>query len=101
MQVENTVRMAKIFGAKYELNTELAQQVLKPLEQWNQYEIKLVGSKVEVRLNGQLVTTSNDLDKLKRGYIGFQAENGLHEYRNIRIKVLGDQGNESPPHEKK
>ena len=93
--------MAKIFGAKYELNTELAQQVLKPLEQWNQYEIKLVGSKVEVRLNGQLVTTSNDLDKLKRGYIGFQAEHGLHEYRNIRIKVLGDQGNESPPQEKK
>ena len=90
VQIENTVRMAKIFGAKHKLDVDLTQQVLKPLNDWNMYEIKIVGPKAEVRLNGKLVSTSNDLDRLKKGYIGFQGENGAHEYRNIRIKVLGD-----------
>jgi len=90
VQIENTVRMAKIFGAKHKLDVDLTQQVLKPLNDWNMYEIKIVGPKAEVRLNGKLVSTSNDLDRLKTGYIGFQGENGAHEYRNIRIKVLGD-----------
>jgi hypothetical protein len=88
VQVENTVRMAKIFGAEYELNVELAQKVLKPVEQWNEYDIKLVGSKIEVRLNGELVTTSDGMDKLTLGYIGLQGESGFHEYRNLRIKDL-------------
>jgi len=90
VQIENTVRMAKIFGAKHNLDVDLTQQVLKPLNDWNTYEIKIVGPKAEVRLNGKLVSTSNDLGRLKKGYIGFQGENGAHEYRNIRIQVLGD-----------
>ncbi len=88
VQSENSQRMAKIFGAKYELNVELAQKVLKPVGEWNEYEIKLVGPKIEVQLNGELVTTSDSLDKLTRGYIGLQGEGGLHEYRNLRIKEL-------------
>ncbi len=51
VQIENTVRMAKIFGAEHELNVELAQKALKPMGEWNKYEIKLIGSKIEVRLN--------------------------------------------------
>jgi hypothetical protein len=85
VQSENSPRMARLFGAKYDLNTELAQKVLKPVGDWNAYEIKLVGPKVEVRLNGELVTTSDSLTKLTRGYLG----SGFHEYRNIRIKDLG------------
>jgi hypothetical protein len=89
VQVENTVRMAKIFGAEHRLDIEKAQKALKPVGEWNAYDIKLVGSDVEVRLNGELVTTSDAMDKLTRGYLGFQGENGFHEYRNIRIKNLG------------
>lgn len=89
VQVENTVRMAKLFGAAHDLNVELVQKVLKPVGEWNEYDIKIVGSTLEVRLNGKLVTTSRSVDALKRGYLGLQAENGAHEYRNIRIKVLG------------
>lgn len=88
VQSENSPRMAKIFGAKHKLNVELAQEVLKPVGQWNEYEIKVVGPHIEVRLNGQLVTTSDDLTKFTRGYIGLQGEGGLHEYRNIRIQDL-------------
>ena len=88
VQSENSKRMAKIFGAKHKLNVELTQKVLKPVGQWNEYEIKLVGSKIEVRLNGELVTTSDSLSRLSKGYIGLQGEGGFHEYRNIRIKDL-------------
>ncbi len=88
VQVENTLRMGKIFGAQHELNVKLAQQALKPIGEWNEYDIKLVESRLEVRLNGKLVSTSDSTDKLTRGYLGLQAEHGFHEYRNFRIKDL-------------
>jgi hypothetical protein len=88
VQVENSPRMAMVFGVQHDLNVELVQKVLKPDGEWNEYDIKIVGSRIEVRLNGELVTTSNSADALKRGYLGLQGEDGLHEYRNIRIKVL-------------
>ena len=88
VQIENTARMAMIFGAQHDLNVELVQKVLKPDGEWNAYDIKIVGSRIEVRLNGEMVTTSDSADQLKRGYLGLQAENGAHEYRNFRIKDL-------------
>jgi hypothetical protein len=88
VQIENTARMAMIFGAPHDLNVELVQKVLKPDGEWNAYDIKIVGSRLEVRLNGELVNTSNSAGTLKRGYLGLQAENGAHEYRNLRIKDL-------------
>jgi hypothetical protein len=88
VQVENTARMAKIFGAEHDLNVGLVQKVLKPDGEWNEYDIKLVGSKIEVRLNGELVSKSNSVGNLTRGYLGLQAEYGFHEYRNFRIKDL-------------
>jgi len=89
VQIENTLRMAKLFGAAHDLNVELAQKALKPVGEWNEYDIKIAGPTLEVRLNGELVTTSRSVDALKRGYLGLQGENGAHEYRNLRIKVLG------------
>jgi hypothetical protein len=80
--------MAKIFGADHDLNVELAQKALKPTGEWNEYEIKLIGSKIEVRLNGELVSKSDKMNGLTHGYIGLQGENGAHEYRNFRIKDL-------------
>lgn len=88
VQCENSARMATIFGVKHYLNVELVQKVLKPVGEWNEYDIKIVGSSIEVRLNGELVATSNSADALKRGYLGLQGENGSHEYRNFRIKDL-------------
>lgn len=88
VQVENTRRMAMIFGAKHDLNVDLVQKVLKPVGEWNEYDIKIVGSRIEVRLNDELVTTSDSATALKRGYLGLQGEDGAHEYRKIRIKDL-------------
>ena len=88
VQIENTERMAKIFGAKYEQDVPLTQSVLKPTSEWNEYVIKLQAAILQVHLNGDLVSSSNDAGNLTRGYIGFQAEDGFHEYRNLRIKDL-------------
>jgi hypothetical protein len=88
VQVENSARMATIFGAKHDLNVELVRKVLKPVDEWNEYDIKIVGPSIEVRLNGELVAASKSADALKRGYLGLQGENGSHEYRNFRIKDL-------------
>lgn len=67
---------------------DLVQKVLKPVGEWNEYDIKIVGSRIEVRLNDELVTTSDSATALKRGYLGLQGEDGAHEYRKIRIKDL-------------
>jgi hypothetical protein len=90
VQVENSERMARLFGTVYQLDIELAQNALKPIGHWNEYEIRLVGSNIEVFLNGELVCVSGKLDRIEAGYIGLQGENGDHEYRNIGIKDLGD-----------
>lgn len=89
IQIENTARMGIIFGAKHSLNVELARKALKPDGQWNEYDISVVGPKIEVRLNGELVSSTEAATLLKKGYLGLQAEDGLHEYRNIRVKELG------------
>ena len=88
VQVENSPRMAMIFNAKNDLNLELTKKALKPDGEWNEYDITMVGPKIEVRLNGELVSTTNKADTLTRGYIGLQGEHGAHEYRNFRIKDL-------------
>ncbi len=88
VQIENTRRMATIFNAKNDLDVELTQKMLKPVGEWNEYEIKVVGPRIEVRLNGELVSTSSSADMLKRGYLGLQGEKGAHEYRNLRLKDL-------------
>ena len=88
VQCQNSPRMAMIFGATHNLNVELAQKALKAVGEWNEYEIKLVGSSIEVRLNGELVSTSASMHQMTHGYLGLQGEDGFHEYRNIRIKDL-------------
>ena len=90
VQVENSERMARLFGTEYDLDIPLTQQVLKPIGQWNHYEITVKGSEVRVVLNGKLVCTSDKLTRLGPGFVGLQGEDGAHEYRNILIKELHD-----------
>lgn len=71
---------------------------------WNAEEVKVVGSVVEVRLNGELVTTC-DLSRFKgdgdtpdgkrhpgirnkKGFLGWQGHGDRVRWRNIRIKEL-------------
>lgn len=79
---------------------------LKPAGQWNQEEIRCVGSHVTVTLNGTVIVDAN-LDKIpkpymdhqehpgltyKKGRIGLHAHGGGEDaevyFRNVRIKEL-------------
>jgi hypothetical protein len=87
VQCENSPRVAMLFGAKYKLDKDKAAKALKGVNEWHVFEIKCAGSSCEVKLNGELVCTSDDL-KRSKGYVGLQGEGGHLDFRNVRIKVI-------------
>jgi len=87
VQCENSARVAMLFGAKHTLDKEKAAKALKGVNEWNTFEVRCVGTRCEVKLNGELVCTSDDV-KLKKGYVGFQGENGHLDFRNVRIRTI-------------
>jgi hypothetical protein len=64
---------------------------VKPIGQWNDYEIVCVGHNYSVRLNGQLINTWTDrTQRSLSGYVGLQNYNDgkTVRHRNLRIKEL-------------
>ena len=64
---------------------------LKPVGQWNGYEIQVQGQNIKVFLNGTLVndfTSTEPVRDLTQGFVGVQNHGGGESiwYRNIRIK---------------
>ncbi|MBI2928902.1 MAG: DUF1080 domain-containing protein [Verrucomicrobia bacterium] len=77
-------------GSIYPFHAALEVPV-KPLGQWNTYEIVAIGHNYSVRLNGKLVNTWTDPTKRSlSGYIGLQNYNDgkTVRHRNLRIKEL-------------
>jgi 3-keto-disaccharide hydrolase len=74
---------------------------LKPVGQWNEEEVRVIGRKVTVVLNGTTILDVNIDDvkdpatlkkhpglQNKSGHIGFLGHNEPVEFRNIRIKEM-------------
>lgn len=74
-------------GAKAKRDAEAQKKAQKPAMEWQSYVITVQGPKLEVKLNGETITTAEGIADMP-GYIGIQGEGGLHEYKNIRIKEL-------------
>lgn len=55
--------------------------------EWNEWEVTCVGSKVALKVNGQLAWEIDDF-KAKKGPIGIEAEGSPIDFRNLRIKVI-------------
>ena len=72
--------------ATFTFEDELRKKVRNPAGQWNAVEIVSKGNEVWNYLNGTLLSHVSQHDFPSTGYIGFQAESGPIEYRNIRIK---------------
>jgi len=66
---------------------EALQKVQKPAGKWQSYDISVQGPRVEVKLNGTVITTAEGLADIA-GHIGIQGEGGQLEFKNIRIKEL-------------
>ncbi len=87
VQCENSARVAHLFGAKSVRDAKKAEQLLKAPKEWNSFEVSCIGTRCEVKLNNELVCTSDDL-KMAKGFIGLQGEGGELEFRNIRIRRI-------------
>ena len=55
---------------------------------WQTFEVKAVGAKIEVQLNGKPILSYDDPAPLGRGYIGLQLNKGKVEFRNVKLKPL-------------
>ncbi len=62
---------------------------IAPEKQWNRFEIRACGSRIQVTINGETVQDA-DLHEFSRGVIGFQQHHpGVTvRFRNLRIKLL-------------
>ncbi len=70
-------------------DTEKLKQAFKPTGEWQTYAILAQGGRLDVRLNGELITVAEGLADLP-GYIGPQGEGGVLEFRRIRIREVKD-----------
>lgn len=61
----------------------------KPLGQWNQYEIIVDGGDLTLKVNGVVQNMASEVKEVA-GTIGLQSEGVPIEYRNIRLRVLGE-----------
>ena len=55
--------------------------------EWQDFTIRASEATLTVELNGELVTEAEAIENLK-GYIGFQSEAGVIEYRNLVLREL-------------
>ncbi|MET9800577.1 ThuA domain-containing protein [Streptomyces sp. NPDC006368] len=96
IQIDATDAADRTTGAVYgskSANIKARDQVLRPPGQWNSYEIKVRGERLQVFLNGVKINDFTNTDparSLKDGYIGIQnhgAEDRV-SFRDIQLREL-------------
>ena len=63
-------------------------KAVKPVGEWNSYEVVVRGQSVVVTINGVKVTEITSHEYPAKGHIGFQSEGVEIHWKNIRIKEL-------------
>ncbi|MGW5213519.1 lectin [Streptomyces sp. NPDC004051] len=97
IQIDATDAADRTTGAVYGFRSaDLAARdaALNPPGEWNTYEIRVTGERLEIFLNGRKIndfTNTNPARSLKQGHIGLQNHGDGDEasFRNIRIKQSG------------
>jgi hypothetical protein len=97
LQVKDYAEQARLWGLPYKLDKKKVARVRKKLGEWETYRLVVRGTKVEVYLNDELVTTSTAARYLKQGFIGLQAEGGEQAFRNLRVRPLMMARENTPP----
>ncbi|MFJ4844761.1 MULTISPECIES: ThuA domain-containing protein [unclassified Streptomyces] len=96
IQIDATDTPDRTTGSVYTFksaNLKARDQVLRPPGQWNSYEIKVQGERLQVFLNGVKIndfTNTDPVRSLKDGYIGLQNHGADDQvsFRNVQIKEL-------------
>ena len=63
------------------------QDLYRGSGEWHHLRVAVTGSGMAVALDGEEITRAEDLTS-SSGYIGFQAETGIVEYRSIRLREM-------------
>jgi hypothetical protein len=58
-------------------------------DDWNTFDVTAQGGHFVAKLNGKQVLEYNDPKPPRRGFIGLQLNEGLAEFRNIKLRPLG------------
>jgi hypothetical protein len=82
-----SIYAAGLARPKEKKDADLLKKTMKPAGEWQSYAITVKGGRVEVKLNGQVITVADGLADVP-GYIGIQGEGGQFEFKNIRIKEM-------------
>ncbi|MEU2246563.1 ThuA domain-containing protein [Streptomyces sp. NPDC019224] len=96
VQIDATDAVDRTTGSIYTFkaaNIKARDQVLRPPGQWNSYEIKVQGERLQIFLNGVKIndfTNTDPVRSLKEGYIGLQnhGANDQVSFRDIQLKEL-------------
>ncbi|UUN30255.1 ThuA domain-containing protein [Streptomyces sp. FIT100] len=96
IQIDASDAPDRTTGAIYSFKSadlKARDRVLRPPGQWNSYEVKVQGERLQVFLNGVKIndyTNTDPVRSLKDGYIGLQNHGADDQvsFRNIQIKEL-------------
>ncbi len=69
------------------LRQAMSENRVKPAGDWNTYEIRVVGKKMTLWVNGAVVNEYADCP-VARGHVGLEAEGYRIEFRNLKLKRL-------------
>ena len=69
------------------LRQAMTENRVKPAGEWNTYEIRAVGKKVALWVNGA-VTSEFTQCEVPKGHLGLEAEGYRIEFRNLKLKRL-------------
>ncbi len=71
---------------KFVYDDQARARAVKPVGEWNSYEIIAGKGTVEIRINGEKISTVTDHEYSEPGSIGFMSEESEIHWRNIRIR---------------
>lgn len=71
----------------FNLMKEMKENRVKPVGEWNHYEVRAQGDRITLAVNGAVVSELTAVG-LRRGYIGLEAEGYEITFRNLRLKIL-------------
>ncbi len=72
---------------RFNLQKEMKENRVKPVGEWNLYELTVQGDRIRLAVNGSVVNDMIGIG-LRRGYIGFEAEGYEITFRNLKLKSL-------------
>ncbi len=69
------------------LREKMTSNRVKPVGEWNTYEVRAVGGSISLWVNGETVNEITNCEVL-RGFFGVEAEGYRTEFKNLQLKKL-------------